>query len=590
MYSFILNYLPFMLSAIIFGKAYGWTIHALGEAVPSIEEPGRRVVRAWEYLPALVLGLMLLGVILVMVRRFSDGHMSVSGYGRTKSEPWAGSILALTLFASVLAVLPLLTAPYATASSWVLTHILRDYLGSFSDSLLNRIAVATVWLVLLVLMTAISLWLGQQFRIPRLMMMLSAFAGAGLLLVPVVSAMELAARRGFTWEGLGVTGASGAIILIMGVAAHNRRYSLHLFYRERLNSAFAVEREESSKKAKPIDYAERLLFSEIGELVSRASDDKENAIPKLVVCCAVNLTSDVPSGRFAESFTFESDWSGSPVLGYHATKDLEGYPGPKGTQLTLPAMMALSGAALSPIMGRYTYPPLRFLMALTGVRLGVWVPNPCRDGWRKPTTSLGTSAAGAGLIKRQWSRVKQGWYEPGALYVLREALGILSLKRRYIYLTDGGHWENLGLVELLRRRCTDVICFDASCDSEGSDLSRAIGLARSDLGAKVSIDPGAVLCEKKELADDVAVRGSVEYQNPPSHARLVYAKAVLSTETSWDLLAYGRRDSRFPNHPTSKQIFTDEQFEGYRSLGYEAGLKAAGLLSLPPLEDGRGKR
>jgi hypothetical protein len=375
-------------------------------------------------------------------------------------------------------------------------------------------------------------------------------------------------------------GGAVVIVVVMGITIHNRRYSLHLFYRERLNNAFALRRSrdpDGEVTAAPLDYRERLYFSKIGERLA----DSGVQLPRLVVCCAVNVTSDeVPVGRFAESFTFEHDTCGGPRFGYPQTARFEKGNGPRGTDLTLPSIMAVSGAAVSPLMGRFTYPPLRFLMALTNVRLGVWIPNPKHETWGQERPEP------RGRIGRLRRAIIDGWREPGALYVLREALGTLTLNRRFIYLTDGGHWENLGLVELLRRRCTDVLCFDASADQTGAgqDLGRAIALARSELGADVELDPRPVLtCDADGFSADVAVRGTIHY---PDHqdGRLVYAKATLTDAASWDLHAFKARDGRFPNHATSQQIFTDEQFEAYRSLGHAAGRRAVELLNIPPAQ------
>jgi hypothetical protein len=65
---------------------------------------------------------------------------------------------------------------------------------------------------------------------------------------------------------------------------------------------------------------------------------------------------------------------------------------------------------------------------------------------------------------------------------------------------------------------------------------------------------------------------------------MIYARAALTTGASWDLRAFRARDQRFPNHPTSQQLFTDEQFEAYRSLGHAAGHRAVELLNIPPAQ------
>ena len=303
-----------------------------------------------------------------------------------------------------------------------------------------------------------------------------------------------------------------------------------------------------------------------------------NRGPPLFAWVNVNVTSDeVPVGRFAESFTFTHAKSGGPRFTYQDTTRFEESRGPKGTALTLPSIMAVSGAALAPLMGRFTFPPLRLLMALTNVRLGVWVRNP-----RHPSFDARPERP-HGRLGRLWASVVEGWREPGALYVLREAIGGLTLtKRRFIYLTDGGHWENLGLVELLRRRCTQILCFDASTDADGAatDIGRAIALARSELGADIVLDPAPTMPRDGTHSADLAVLGEVRYPDGDK-ARLVYAKAALTEDLSWDLRSFHHRDGRFPHHSLSRQIFTDEQFEAYRSLGHAAGRRAAAVLNLP---------
>jgi len=128
----------------------------------------------------------------------------------------------------------------------------------------------------------------------------------------------------------------------------------------------------------------------------------------------VNVTSDeVPVGRFAESFTFTHAKSGGPRFTYQDTARFEESRGPKGTALTLPSIMAVSGAALAPLMGRFTFPPLRLLMALTNVRLGVWVRNPRHPSFDARPEPPGTRRG------RLWASIVEGWREPGALYVLR---------------------------------------------------------------------------------------------------------------------------------------------------------------------------
>lgn len=580
LYGFVLNYLPFLLCAFIVGRLVGWLVSWHGLQLTDLRLDGLTPPSSWiiRTLLIIIAGCVLIAAVLVAFRRFRDGYHGVGDYGETRSEPFAAHLVTVAGLVAVLLLLPVLTELYGTLSRLVLTRILREQSGAF-DTPQGRIMIAVGWLLFMLILAAAALLLSRMVRARRLMLVLSALAGAGLLLVPLLSSLEYSARQGLR-SAADVLGLAVAlsVALLMALKVHNRNYSMHLFYRERLNSAFALKRFRNDDReiaAKPLKYTERLTFSDIGE---RLAGQRDVRFPKLIVCCAVNMTTgDVPVGRFAESFTFEHDRSGGPRFGYHETRRFETSHGLKGTELTLPSIMAVSGAALSPLMGRFTYPPLRFLMALTNVRLGVWIRNPTHESWgaepEKPT----------GRIARIAATIRDGWHEPGALYVLREALGGLNLSHRFIYLTDGGHWENLGLVELLRRRCTDVLCFDASSAQAGAgqDLGRAIALARSELSADIELDPRPTLRSAGESSEDFAVRGTIRYPDQ-QEARLVYAKATLAAGASWDLLAFKARDGRFPNHSTRQQIFTDEQFEAYRSLGHAAGRRAVELLNIPP--------
>jgi len=470
-----------------------------------------------------------------------------------------------------------LALPWLAALYGVGTRALLGYLGLPVDAPLSQIAAAGGWLLIALALVGVAVPLAGRPRARWVVFATAVLASAALLGVPLLASLEYATRVGISGWDVALVVAAAAVVLLMAIKVHNRRYSMHLFYRERLNSAFAVKRrsdENGKPVAEPMPYTQSLPFSEIGKRL----DERGKRIPELIVCCAVNVTSDeVPVVRFAESFTFTHAKSGGPRFTYQDTTRFEESRGPKGTALTLPSIMAVSGAALAPLMGRFTFPPLRLLMALTNVRLGVWVRNP-----RHPSFDARPERP-HGRLGRLWASIVEGWREPGALYVLREAVGGLTLtKRRFIYLTDGGHWENLGLVELLRRRCTQILCFDASTDADGAatDIGRAIALARSELGADIVLDPAPTMPRDGTHSADLAVLGEVRYPDGDK-ARLVYAKAALTEDLSWDLRSYHHRDSRFPHHSLSRQIFTDEQFEAYRSLGHAAGRRAAAVLNLP---------
>jgi hypothetical protein len=244
--------------------------------------------------------------------------------------------------------------------------------------------------------------------------------------------------------------------------------------------------------------------------------------------------------------------------------------------MTLPAAVAMSGAAISPSMGKTTKRPLTFLMALANFRLGVWLPNP---RWV-------SEAGGADHLPRRFAR-------PRPIYLIRELFGLNSVDAKYLYVTDGGGYENLGLVELLRRGCTDIYCFDASGlgagGAEFEALGDAIALARDELSVEISFDglegsnPDELLPEvKDEPAKRDVVTGKVAFPateaGPGPTGTLVYMRNTVTPQSPWDAKAHQQTDPRFPNNSTVDQLYTDQKFEAYRVLGEQAGLNAVAAM------------
>lgn len=145
-------------------------------------------------------------------------------------------------------------------------------------------------------------------------------------------------------------------------------------------------------------------------------------------------------------------------------------------------------------------------------------------------------------------------------------------------MTDGGHYENLGLVELLRRGCTHIYCFDAS----GGDvdtfatLGEAIALARSELGVEIDVKPDGIKRRPGErYNENDHVFGTIRFpgERTPSGI-LAFCRAAVVAEAPWDVRSYQTKDPQFPTHPTLDQLYTDEKFEAYRMLGHFTATRA----------------
>lgn len=430
----------------------------------------------------------------------------------------------------------------------------------------------------------------------------AAIVGPLLFYGFVVFAMSLTLADAGTLahrERLIAAGVGGVVLFaLLYLTVDISALSLHHFYKRRLCSAFALKRvlprppeqgppamraDEDGLPRIAADAQERERgiamerdYDKLTLLSKTAIDGGE--WPTLLVCAAANISDPgaTPPGRHVTSFTFSPYSVGGPLVGAMKTTDYEAefvdYRA-RARDLTLPAAVAMSGAAVAPSMGKLTRRPLTFLLALGNVRLGVWVPNP---RW----VASGASWIGA-------------WRPPRPSYLLRELFGRNRVDGRYLFVTDGGHYENLGLVELLRRGCTEVYCFDASGGESFSELGDAVALARSELGVEIEIDPtplvptatsssGQETVKEPDVASDSAVKGTFRYPVDPDTGVVVtgvlyYARNVMTSKAPWDVRARHVEDPTFPHDPTTDQLYTDQKFESYRALGARAATRALEL-------------
>jgi hypothetical protein len=391
-------------------------------------------------------------------------------------------------------------------------------------------------------------------------------------------------------------------------------WSLHPFYRERLCSAFALRRVRS--EGDPVTgHAEERPYGEIVPLSETEVTPSGRGWPTLIVCAAANVSDPgaTPPGRGVTSFTFSAPEMGGPLVGGVDTKYFEdALSRSRERDFTLPAAIAMSGAALAPSMGKLTRSSLRFLMCMANVRLGVWVPNPRRmDKFLTGRPRAVARARADGLAEKakvtcRPSRFTQKEIEearhhptaklrsmprPTPRYLFKELVGWNSINDKFLYVTDGGHYENLGLVELLRRGCSRVYCFDASAGRRFGALGDAIALARSELGVEITFtdkELDTVREGEKGVAAQRCATGTIEYTRSTSGAmkkservfgKLVYAPTVMSDDLPWDVQAFKQTDSSFPHDTTLDQLFTDQKFEAYRILGRYAARSAIEAMS-----------
>jgi hypothetical protein len=177
------------------------------------------------------------------------------------------------------------------------------------------------------------------------------------------------------------------------------------------------------------------------------SELKTDLAPYHLINTALNIEASKYAnrrGRNADFFIFSPLFTGSAATGYVETEQME----KDMTGLTAGTAMAVSGAAASSNMGSATIKPLVPTLAILNIRLGYWLTNPAKV---------------AGTLKKPLIL----WFLD-RFYFMKEALGLLREDSETVYLTDGGHIENLGLYELLRRRCKLIIAIDGEADPDMS--------------------------------------------------------------------------------------------------------------------------
>lgn len=219
--------------------------------------------------------------------------------------------------------------------------------------------------------------------------------------------------------------------------------------------------------------------------------------------------------------------------------------------------MAISGAAASPNMGYHSSPALSFLMTLFNVRLGRWFANPRSEQWSSAAPKFGMK------------------------YLLYELFGLTDADSPFVYLSDGGHFENLGIYELVRRRCRLIVVIDASADGQLNfeGLGNAIRKCATDLHIEIDIDANLLLPKPPTVFSQAhCVVGEILYdRTDPKSAKaqngtLLYIKPSLMSDEYAEVLNYRKTNKDFPHQSTADQWFDETQFESYRSLGYRIGM------------------
>jgi GNAT superfamily N-acetyltransferase len=418
--------------------------------------------------------------------------------------------------------------------------------------------------------------------------------------------------------------AFGAIVVLFAIVFFDpAQVSMHSFYRNRLTRAYLgasnLEAKQSSEQNRQTDVRKHDDI-ELGALSPTAEDlaaDKSKADgdhiyshssssqrvrPLHLVCCAANdlggdhlenLSRGSRSAVLSKlGFGIGNHWKAwdknVPTLVAHAARAVStamskiGAPVPrllarlsqntrKRETLGLGSAITASAAAFNSNMGSLSMTlgaGVTFLCTALNLRLGLWLGHPLSKKMGAP----------------RWT--------PGWLF-LKEMFGLTNSALRpptpdkpprpvteYVHLSDGAHFENLGLYELVRRHCRYIIVSDCGADPHVAfdDFGNAVRRIREDFGVEIEIDLSPLKPDAVRISEQHVAVGTIFYDPGADLQRdtgvLVYLKPALTGDEPCDITQYRTRNEDFPHESTGDQFYDEAQWESYRRLGEHAAHSA----------------
>lgn len=366
---------------------------------------------------------------------------------------------------------------------------------------------------------------------------------------------------------IGLFAILALVALVLGRRVDINVFAFHMFYRNRLERCYmGASNPKSQRHPHPFTGLDPDDSPRLADL--KRNGRVQRPYPLINTALNIARSSNLAwQERKAASFQFTPEFCGYQLPGsddagvaayqktdQYLTPTEAGQPAsnPAGRRgwLALGTPITISGAAASPNAGYHTNPATAFLMTVFNVRLGWWIQN---------------------------TRRLEHWVESGPRqsipYLLKELLASTTDTDEFVYVSDGGHFENLGLYELVRRRCRYIIACDAGCDPGYTfeDLGNAIRKCQIDLGIEIVIDPGAIVPDPEtgHSLFHCAV-GTIHYDRRDPVATpgyLLYIKASLTGNEPTDVNQYKSQHSAFPHESTGDQWYSESQFESYRKLG-----------------------
>jgi GNAT superfamily N-acetyltransferase len=406
-----------------------------------------------------------------------------------------------------------------------------------------------------------SVWRKLKPRLPQVL----AYSVVTLaVLMMVVSLAWWQVQTTMTIVGMPAVRAfvigAALVLLLAAVFFHPNRLGMHEFYRGRLARAYpgaanqhsAVAGTAAGDDGEPVRGTEEMTGDDFA-----ITDLAENRPVHLVCCAANDLTPFEPLASLQRG-------SDSAVYSAHAFSVGRCWrTWQNQTPPTLGGAITASGAAFNSMMGAYSKrfgPASVFLMAALNLRLGRWQRHPHADR-RRPD--------GERLL-------------PGVLF-LKELFGMSSATDDDVHLSDGGHFENMALYELLRRRCRYIIAADCGADPDFAfdDAGNLVRRAREDFGIEIRIDLSPLRPGPDGAARQPMVAGDIHYPDGVTGVLLLFKPTLIGNEPA-DVTQYRSRNAAFPAESTGDQFYDEAQWESYRRLGQFAAETAFAFVQRDP--------
>ncbi len=469
-------------------------------------------------------------------------------------------------------------------SRWVDDHVRRVRRNSFDRVHARFIFAAVIWTVIAVLWwigallvgfairgdhpevatglvgsTGIAVWLfsrvhkrvstegkaplgsGLVARLRPMLPQILAYLALVLMIVSTIAGIVAFDRSDFTYSPpLTMALASMLVIVVALLLFDPNEIGLHTFYRARIARAYlgASNTDPDAKRKTEERKDDDFRLSEIDD--GRPFQERR---PFHLICCAANDLASRELGSLHRGACSAVLSSKGLTVSEQCRLWSDELPAP-----TLSAAVTASAAAFNPLMGGISKrlgPAVTFLMAAFNLRLGLWLPGVSRTD---PITWLERKLIGLPFFK--------------------EMFGLATADGRHVHLSDGGHFENMALYELIRRHCRFIIASDCGADPTVgfNDFGNVVRRVRADFGVDIQIDLSPLRPDDNGMSRQAMVAGDIHYPEGDTGILLLFKPSTTGNEPA-DVAQYQTRNDAFPHESTGDQFYDEAQWEAYRRLG-----------------------